>query len=36
MNFTLGPLQIAGIVALVILIGLYVAEAIMKRRQQKK
>ena len=36
MNFTLGPLQITGIVALVILIGLYVTEAIMKRRKQKK
>ena len=35
-NFTLGPIQIAGIMAALILVGLYVADAIIKRRRKPK
>lgn len=34
--FIFGPIQIAGLVALVILVGMYVAEAIIKKRRRPK
>ena len=34
--FTFGPIQIAGLVALAVLIGMYVAEAIIKKRRGPK
>ena len=34
--FTFGPIQIAGLVALVIVIGLYATEAIIKKRRPPK